>query len=47
MVHYRQKEIPEHPVIAQMERYGEYPYRRRVQWKEESNLHSTGPTTRP
>lgn len=47
MNHGRRFETPEHPVIADMERYGVYPYRRRVQWKAESNLHFTGPTTRP
>ena len=26
---YARREIPEHPVIENMERYGEYPHRRR------------------
>lgn len=28
MIHGRKYEVPEHPVIADMERYGVYPYRR-------------------
>jgi len=28
MIHNRKTEIPEHPVIADMERFGIYPYRR-------------------
>ena len=47
MIHERNRQVPEHPVIAQMERYGEFPYRRRYRWKAESNSHSTGPITRP
>ena len=40
---------PEHPVIAAMERFGQYPppkFRRRRKWRE-SSLHSTGLTTKP
>lgn len=56
-IHDRRKEIPEHPVIADMERFG---YVRAAngwlckmawryggeQWKEESNLRSTEATMR-
>ena len=45
IIHYRQRDIPEHPVIADMERYGCYPYTRKTKWKAEINSPFTGPTT--
>ena len=43
-------EIPEHPVIEAMQRYGEYPWKvrkRRRKWRKETNLHSTGHSMTP
>jgi len=49
IIHGRRNGIPEHPVIADMERFGQHPFSRKRSrtWRKGNNLHSTGRILRP